>query len=93
MTRTERLRERVVRGLAAEHVELQDESDRHGGHAGAAGGGGHYRLTVVSARFEGQDALARHRLVYAAVGDLIPGEVHALAIRAYTPDEWRRSGR
>lgn len=88
-TRAERLRERLRRGLAAHHVELGDESARHLGHPGAAGGAGHYHVTVVSVRFRDRDPVARHRLVYEAVGDLIPDEVHALAISAYTPEEWR----
>jgi BolA family transcriptional regulator, general stress-responsive regulator len=88
-TRAARLRERVRHALEAEHVELTDESGAHVGHAGAAGGAGHYHVLVVSTRFRERDAVARHRLVYEAVGDLIPDEVHALAISAYTPEEWR----
>ncbi len=88
-SRETRLRERLRRGLAATHVELTDESRQHVGHAGAAAGGGHYDVVVVSPRFIDLDRVARHRLVYQAVGDLIPTEVHALAISAYTPDEWR----
>jgi BolA protein len=80
----------VLRGLAAEHVELADEGESHVGHPGAESGAGHYRLVVVSARFRDRDALARHRMVYEAVGDLIPDEVHALTIAAYTPEEWPR---
>jgi len=92
MTREERLLDRLRRGLAAEHVALEDESARHAGHEGAQGGAGHYRVLVVSARFAGLDPLARHRVVYAAVGDMIPTEVHALSIRSLTPEEWRRAG-
>ncbi len=88
-TRAERLCERVRRGLEAEHVELTDESGEHVGHPGAESGAGHYHVVVVSARFRDRDAVARHRLVYEAVGDLMPDEVHALAISAYTPEEWR----
>jgi BolA protein len=83
-----RLRERLRDGLAAEHVEVADESDAHAGHPGAAGGGGHYEVIVVSARFVGHDPLARHRLVYEAVGDLATAGVHALTISAFTPEEW-----
>lgn len=89
MTRIERLTERLRVGLHAEHVEIVDESDRHRGHAGARGGAGHYRVIVVAARFAGLDRVARHRAVYDAVGDLIPGEVHALSARTFTPEEWR----
>jgi BolA protein len=86
-SRGARLEERVRAALDPVRFELSDESDAHAGHPGAAGGAGHYRLLVVSARFAGVDAVGRHRLVYDAVGDLIPGEVHALAIEAYAPGE------
>jgi BolA protein len=90
MTREERLLERLRTGLGAEHVALEDESARHAGHEGARGGAGHYRVLVVAARFVGLDQVARHRVVYAAVGDMMPHEVHALSIRSLTPEEWRR---
>ena len=73
--------------LAAEHVEVVDDSARHAGHAGARGGG-HYRVVVVSARFTGLDRVAAQRLVYGAVGDLMGHAIHALEIRTLTPDEW-----
>jgi BolA family transcriptional regulator, general stress-responsive regulator len=73
--------------LAPESLELTDESGQHIGHEGARSGGGHYRLTIVAARFAGASQLARHRLVYAALGDLMTGPIHALAIHAYAPDE------
>jgi BolA protein len=92
MTREERLLDRLRTGLAAEHVALEDESARHAGHEGARGGAGHYSVLVVSARFAGLDPVARHRAVYAVVGDMIPNEVHALSIRSFTPEEWRRDG-
>ena len=91
MTRPERIVDRLRSGLAAEHVELEDESSLHAGHAGARGGAGHYRVLVVSERFAGLDRVARHRAVYDAVGDMIPGEVHALSARTLTPEEWRNS--
>ncbi len=89
-TRTQRLIDRLRAGLAAEQVEVEDESALHAGHAGASGGAGHYAAVVVSARFAGLDPIARHRAVYAAVGDMMPGEIHALALRTYTPEEWHR---
>jgi BolA protein len=88
VTGVERLSERLREALAAEHVEVEDESDAHAGHPGAASGGGHYQVIVVSRRFAGRDPLARHRLVYEAVGDLAAAGVHALAISAFTPEEW-----
>jgi BolA protein len=86
--------ERVLREeLAPEHLVVRDESERHRGHAGAAGGGAHYRVTIVSSRFEGRSRLERHRLVYAALGEAFAAEIHALAIRARTPAEWERESR
>ena len=76
-----------LRILAPESMELQDESGQHVGHAGAASGGGHYRLIIVSPQFTGKARLERHRMVYAALGDLMQGSVHALAIAAYAPGE------
>lgn len=67
-------------------LEIEDESHRHAGHAGA-GKGGHFKLTIVAAAFAGKNTMARHRLVYEAAGDLMRGPVHALVIRALAPDE------
>jgi len=82
------IEERLRGGLTPTHVEIVDESDRHAGHAGAAGGGGHYRVVVVSAMFEGRGRIERHRLVYDLLRDLMPGTIHALALRALAPTEW-----
>jgi BolA family transcriptional regulator, general stress-responsive regulator len=68
-------------------LEVLDESAAHAGHAGAREGG-HYRVQIVSERFRGHSPLARHRLVYEALGALMGRGIHALAIRALTPDEW-----
>lgn len=80
------IRERLA-GLDPLSVELLDESGRHVGHAGAAGGGSHFRLSIVSSRFTGKNTLARHRMVYEALGPLMQREIHALAVNARTPDE------
>ena len=79
-------------GLAAEHLTLVDESWKHAGHAGAALGGGHFILTVVSPQFEGINLLDRNRLVYGLLKNEMGGAIHALAIRAISPSEWH-SGR
>jgi BolA protein len=79
--------EQRLASLAPESLELTDDSGRHVGHEGARDGGGHYNLVIVSRRFAGQSLQARHRLVYQAVADLMPREIHALAIKAYAPDE------
>lgn len=73
--------------LDAASVELFDESEGHIGHAGYREGGSHFRLEIVSRRFEGKSTVARHRMVYEALGALMHDEIHALAIRARTPDE------
>lgn len=68
-------------------VDIGDDSSLHAGHAGARSGGGHYRLAIVSARFAGLNTLARHRLIYATLGDLMHREIHALSIDARTPGQ------
>lgn len=85
----DRLAEDLRTALAAEHVEVQDESAHHRGHAGALEGG-HFDAVIVSSHFEGLGPVERHRAVYAALGDLSARRVHALALKTYTPDEWKR---
>ena len=87
MDRASTITEKLERALAPEHLEITDDSHLHAGHAGAAAGGGHFTVKIVSSRFQGQSTLARHRLVYQAVSDMMPGEIHALSIRARTPEE------
>lgn len=88
---TERVRaiEAALRqGLQPVHLVVDDDSARHAGHAGAAGGGGHFRVLIVSAAFRGQPHLARQRAVYALLGDAMRTSIHALAVRTLTPEEW-----
>lgn len=74
--------------LAPARLDLVDESAQHAGHAGAAPGGDtHWRLTIVSAAFAGKPTVARHRMVYAALGELMQNPIHALAITARAPGE------
>ena len=69
-------------------LELEDQSEQHRGHAGyQAGGNTHWRLTIVSPRFAGQAVVARHRMVYEALGNLMQNPIHALAITARAPEE------
>ena len=77
--------------LAPIVLEITDDSAQHAGHAGAAAGGGHFSVTIVSEHFLGLSRLARQRAVLDRVGDLIPHPVHALAIRALAPDEFHSS--
>lgn len=85
--RLEQIREKLKAEFAPLECELADESALHAGHPGAASGGGHYRLRIVSHRFEGQNRLARHRLVYDCLRDMMQRDIHALAITALTPAE------
>ena len=83
--------ERMTQKLATldpERIRITDESARHAGHAGAKGGGGHYILMIVSAKFAGRSALERHRLVYEALHDMMHKDIHALGVKAYTPEEF-----
>jgi BolA family transcriptional regulator, general stress-responsive regulator len=69
-------------------IELADESEKHRGHAGyQPGGNTHWRLSIVSPRFAGQPVVARHRMVYQALGNLMQNPIHALAITARSPEE------
>ncbi len=87
--RVEAIRQRLTESLAPIVLDIADESHRHAGHAGARDGRGHFRVHVVSAAFAGKAPLARHRLIYAALGDLMQTDIHALAIDAHAPDEAR----
>lgn len=81
------IRERLAR-LDPLALELEDESEKHRGHAGyREGGSTHWRLSIVSPRFAGQSTVARHRMVYQALGDLMQNPIHALAITARSPEE------
>jgi BolA protein len=68
-------------------IELQDDSALHAGHEGARGGGGHFRLRIVSHAFAGLRMVARHRLVYDALGEMMRVRIHALGIEALAPNE------
>jgi len=85
--RRERIEARLRETLAPLALEVVDDSARHRGHAGAASGAGHYRVTIVSERFRGVSKLARHRLVYDALGDVFEREIHALELITRAPDE------
>lgn len=81
------LRERLG-GLAPLSLEIADQSAAHAGHAGAAPGGNtHWRVAIVSGAFAGKTQVARHRMVYAALGDLMNNPIHALQIDALAPGE------
>lgn len=81
------IKDRLTAALAPESLDVIDESHLHAGHAGAQSGKGHFSVTVVSGKFAGQPAVQRHRMIYAALGDAMQTEIHALSIDAYAPDE------
>ncbi len=89
MDRRDRIEAKLREELAAEHVEVVDESYLHRGHPGARSGGGHFRALIVSARFEGLGALEAQRLVYRVLSHEMTGEIHALAMKTLTPAQWR----
>jgi len=88
MKQTERIRSLLAAVLAPAVLDIEDESHRHIGHAGA-GGGGHFQVTIVSERFTGLPLVRRHRLVYDALAAEMGSRIHALAITALTPAEWQ----
>lgn len=85
-TRIEAIRQCLEAAFAPLALEIIDESHKHAGHASAKGGG-HFIAHIVSTAFDGKSTLQRHRMVYEAMGELMQSEVHALSIRAETPDE------
>ena len=85
--RVARIRALLGEALQPQRLEVADDSHKHAGHAGARGGQGHFSVDIVSAAFAGKLPLARHRMVYAALGGMMQSDIHALAIRARTPDE------
>lgn len=84
-SREQRLRQRLQASFTPVELNIADESHLHAGHSGAAGGLGHFRVRIVAEAFRGLSPVARHRLVYTAVGDLLLTDIHALALEAGTP--------
>jgi intracellular septation protein len=85
-SRADRLRERLESRFAPAQLKVEDESHLHEGHAGAAGGQSHFRIRIVAEAFRGIPSVARHRMIYAAVDDLMKSDIHALAIEALPPE-------
>jgi BolA protein len=81
------LRSRLA-SLTPQRLDIRDDSAAHAGHAGAAAGGGHFSLTIVSNAFSGLSRLERHQRVLREVADLVPHPIHALSIRALAPEEF-----
>lgn len=87
MSRVERIRQALESAFAPSLLLVNDDSHRHAGHEGARDGRGHFSVEIVSAAFQGKAPLARHRAVYAALGEMMLTDIHALAIEARTPSE------
>lgn len=86
-TRVERIESRLRAALDPVQLRIKDQSHLHAGHAGAREGLGHFDAYIVSEAFSGKNPIQRHRIVYEALGDLMQTDIHALSIRAQTPDE------
>lgn len=85
--RVDAIRAALEAALSPESLSVVDDSHRHAGHAGAQDGRGHYNVEIVSAAFAGLNPIARHRAVYAALGEMMTTDIHALAIKARAPGE------
>ena len=81
------IEKRLRNALKVSYLEIIDESHLHEGHPGAASGGGHYQVLITASEFKGLNLIQRHRLVYEALGDAMNTQIHALSIRASTPDD------
>lgn len=85
--RKQNIVKKLTEALNPSDLNLTDESYKHVGHEGAKEGGGHFELLIVSDQFEGLNVVARHRLVYQVLHDMMKNEIHALSIKAYSPSE------
>ncbi|MEK6748254.1 MAG: BolA family protein [Pseudomonadota bacterium] len=84
--RAQYIRERLTAALQPVQIDIVDDSHHHAGHTSARGGG-HFQVTIVATAFAGKSLIQRHRLVYEALQDAMREEIHALSIKAYTPEE------
>ena len=81
------IRQQIQAELSPTSLQITDDSHLHVGHAGAQGGAGHYSVQIVCEKFAGINRIKRHQLVYACVKDMMPDEIHALSIEAFSPEE------
>jgi BolA protein len=80
-----RMRELLTAAFAPQYLQVTDDSHRHIGHAGARDGRGHFTVEIVSDAFAGMAPLARHRAIYAALGEMMSTDIHALSMRVNIP--------
>lgn len=83
----ELIRQKLTTDLNPQLIEIIDNSAAHAGHAGVRKGGGHYHVTIVADIFDGKNLVQRHQLIYAALGEMMKDQIHALGINALTPSE------
>jgi BolA protein len=88
MNRSEMIREKLTASLSPESLEIIDRSHEHAGHEGAKAGGGHFDVVIVAKAFTDMNTVQRHRAIYNALGEAMKADIHALSIRAYTPEEF-----
>jgi len=88
LERVEQIKQRLQSAFEPESLQVEDDSHKHIGHEGAKGGLGHFNVAIVSDKFNGVKPLARHRLVYAALGEMMQTDIHALSIDAVASDEF-----
>ena len=90
--RVEKIEQRIRAALNPAQLEILDTSAAHAGHAGAiASGGGHFYATIVAEAFQGKTPVQRHQMVYQALGELMRTDIHALSIKAFTPEEFKET--
>jgi BolA protein len=87
VSRVERIRAQLESAFTAARVSVIDDSARHAGHEGARDGAGHFQVRIESQAFSGRSRLQRHRMIYEALADMMPGDIHALNIEAISPDD------
>ncbi len=87
-TRVQMIEELLQSALSPTRMEIIDDSHKHAGHAGARSGGGHFNVTLVAEIFSGEKSLQRHRRIYDALETAMQNDIHALSIKAYTPQEF-----
>ena len=86
-SRTAIIEDKLQAAFKPEELLVKDQSHLHAGHAGAKEGKGHFDVTIVSEKFDGVSRIARHRLVFEALGSFMDSDIHALRINAYSPSE------
>jgi len=84
-----KIEEILRKAFSPEYLQVEDDSAKHAGHAGARQGGGHYKVTLVTAMFSGKSLVEQHRMVNEALRELFGTAVHALALQTYDPATWR----